>query len=343
MDELRARIEAFRAKSPALARRSHASKSSDDGTNAFKSLDERDERAAPRVAVSPRSPAVYAFANDDDARASVDAALKHLEALSATAPGVRGALELVRRDENGRVTVESFARVAERLSEISTTFAASNGESLRSPVSETTRLSPGVVGAAPASSPRDGSSPRGFRRSASPIGPPQRVRVNVDGEMSHREPASAPPLTSSREYVEEAAGADESAYRLREWGEHVRESKKVAEASELAHRIREDIMTQYKEFMTAGTPPSDPFVQALAEQTMNSIREKEQMTHGVHRARQMIEALSASDKAKTLLIQQLSDQIERLGGDVPEGVAETGIQWSAQAFEETSFYGDEEL
>ena len=88
MEELRARIEAFRAKSPALARRSHASKSSDDGTNAFKSLDERDERAAPRVAVSPRSPAVYAFANDDDARASVDAALKHPEALSATAPGV---------------------------------------------------------------------------------------------------------------------------------------------------------------------------------------------------------------------------------------------------------------
>ena len=169
------------------------------------------------------------------------------------------------------------------------------------------------------------------------------MRVNVDGETSHREPASAPPLTSSREYVEEAGGADESAYRLREWGEHVRESKKVAEASELAHRIREDIMTQYKEFMTAGTPPSDPFVQALAEQTMNSIREKEQMTHGVHRARQMIEALSASDKAKTLLIQQLSDQIERLGGDVPEGVAETGIQWSAQAFEETSCYGDEEL
>lgn len=342
MEELRARIDAFRAKSPAHARRSHAPKSSNGGTNAFKSLDGRDERAAPRAAVSPRSPAAYAFANDDDARASVDAALKHLEALSATTPGVRGALELVRRDENGRVTVESFARVAECLSEISTTLA-SNGQTLRSPGSEATRLSPGVVGASPASSPRDGSSPRGFRRSASPIGPPQRVRVSVDSETSHREPASAPPLTSSRERVEDAAVADDSAYRLHEWSEHVRESKKVAETAELAHQIREDIMTQYQEFMTAGTPPSDPFVQALAEQTMNSIREKEQMTHGVHRARQMIEALSTSDKAKTLLIQRLSDEIERLGGVVPEGVAEAGIQWSARAFEETSFYGDEEL
>ena len=85
MEELRARIEAFRAKSPALARRSHASKSSDDGTNAFKSLDERDERAAPRVAVSPRSPAAYAFANDDVAN-NLDASGASVSMFLATKP-----------------------------------------------------------------------------------------------------------------------------------------------------------------------------------------------------------------------------------------------------------------
>ena len=269
--------------------------------------------------------------NDADAHASVDAALTHLEALAETTPEVRAALELVRRGPDGRVTVDSFARVAEALREISIAVGAS-------PESGTTRRgrefggaasSPGGAGSSPASSPRI-VSPSGLRRSASPIGPPRRVLVDDDG-LEGPETASAPPMTME----DEGAGdEDESAHRLREWSEHVRSTQKAAEVDQIAHRIREDMIEQYRSFLMSGATPSDPFVAALAEQLLESIREKEEMTRGVHRARRMIEALSQSDKSKSLAIERLSESIERMGGRVPDDVATAGIAWSPEAFDD---------
>ena len=74
---------------------------------------------------------------------------------------------------------------------------------------------------------------------------------------------------------------------------------------------------------------------------MNSIREKEEMTQGVHRARHMIEALAESDKAKTLAIERLCEEIERMGGQVPDDVDQLGVQWAPGAFDEQGSDDDE--
>jgi hypothetical protein len=94
------------------------------------------------------------------------------------------------------------------------------------------------------------------------------------------------------------------------------------------------MIEQYRSFLMSGATPSDPFVAALAEQLLESIREKEEMTRGVHRARRMIEALSQSDKSKSLAIERLSESIERMGGRVPDDVATAGIAWSPEAFDD---------
>ena len=84
---------------------------------------------------------------------------------------------------------------------------------------------------------------------------------------------------------------------------------------------------------SAPSAPSDPFVGALAQQWMDSLKEKEDMVGGVNKARHVIEMLAESDKAKTKTIEALSDEILRLGGTVPE-IAKQGVEWSAEAFEQ---------
>lgn len=132
-----------------------------------------------------------------------------------------------------------------------------------------------------------------------------------------------------------------SAARFREWGEHVRATGRATEHREVENHLREDMIEQYRAFLQNATPPRDPFIAALAEQMMNSIREKEEMTQGVHRARQMIEALAESDKAKTLAIERLCEEIERMGGQVPDDVDKLGVQWAPGAFDEQGLDDDE--
>jgi hypothetical protein len=332
MESLRQRMENLRARASPATARVAPPRTVDVSTDKFEQ--EFRHASSPRdrlrAQYAPSSARVDAMDNAD-AHASVDAALEHLEALAKTTPAIRSALELVRRGPDGRVTVDSFARVAEALREISIAIGAS-------PEGTTTRrerglggaaAAPGVAGAAPTSSPRV-VSPSGLRRSASPIGPPRRVLVDDDG-MEGPGTASAPPMTMENEGE---GDADESAHRLREWSEHVRSSQRAAEASQISHQIREDMIEQYRSFLTTGAAPSDPFVAALAEQLLGSIREKEEMTNGVHRARRMIEALSKSDKAKSLAIERLTDVIQRMGGQVPEDITNAGIAWSREAFDE---------
>ena len=331
IDALRARMDALRALSPNA--REPAPQSP------------RIERNGPTAHLKPfakdssRSPPHAPVIADEDAHASVEEALERLEAMAATTPAIRGVLGLIQRGEDGRVTVESFARAAEALREIS---VAVSGASPRQ--EEWTRgrgaMSPNGGGSSLGSSPRI-VSPGGLRRSASPIGPARRVRVDADGGDARGATAAAAAATTTTSR-DAARDDDEAAIRLREWSEHVRASAKATEARDASTRIREDMIEQYRAFLHAGTPPSDPFIAALAEQALNSIREKEEMARGVQRARTMIEALSESDKAKTLSIERLCEEIERMGGVVPDGIEGVGIQWAPGAFDERGL-GDEPI
>ena len=131
-------------------------------------------------------------------------------------------------------------------------------------------------------------------------------------------------------FAHEETNAEEAGARLREWSEHVRQSKRTTEMQDVAHRIREDFICQWRAFLVSNATPSDPFVAALAEQWLNEARDKEAMLTGVTRARQMIEALAESDKIKTRAIDVLCDALDAAGLQIPE-LPQSGIEWSDEA------------
>lgn len=334
MDAIRARLDAIRGRSPVTDRHGRTERAENGAFNderfKFTSRD-ADAFTAP---ASPTSP----FATDDDARVAVDTAIERLEALSTTMPAVKSALELVERDAAGRVTTASFARVAEALKEISDLVASRGVMNGEKPTITVPPRSPAGGMSSLGSSPRI-VSPGGLRRSTSPIGPARRVRVDGEDEDVREVPSQT---NRVRVAVNDRDEDDEvSAARFREWGEHVRATGRATEHREVENHLREDMIEQYRAFLQNATPPRDPFIAALAEQMMNSIREKEEMTQGVHRARQMIEALAESDKAKTLAIERLCEEIERMGGQVPDDVDQLGVQWAPGAFDEQGLDDDE--
>lgn len=335
INDLRRRLESLRARSPKAPppRQRNATNvfKFDEGVtvplNSTSSLASGGRRRGDGTSASPRSPTGRGVGGGED-HADVDAALAQLETLSETVPAVRRVLEIIRRGPDGRVTVESFARAAEALRELSS-VAGTFGAAGTPAGSRETRPSP-LKMSSPAAFGGERTSPRivspsGIRRSMSPIGPAQRVPVSSPNARVVREPvaATAPPMESN---VTETQ-------RLQEWSAHVRASKRVEEDARFVERVREEMFGQWTAFLTAGTAPNDPFVGALAQQWMDSLKEKEDMVGGVNKARHVIEMLAESDKAKTKAIEALSDEILRLGGTVPE-IANQGVEWSAEAFEQ---------
>jgi hypothetical protein len=337
IDDLRRRLESLRARSPKAPpprpRNATSVFKFDEGVTvpleSSSSPASGGRRRVDGTSASPRSPTGRGVGGGED-HADVDAALAQLETLSETVPAVRRVLEMIRRGPDGRVTVESFARAAEALRELSS-VAGTSGAAGMPAGSRDTRPSP-LKMSSPAAFGGERTSPRivspsGVRRSMSPIGPAQRVPVSSPNARVVREPvtvaATAPPMESD---VTETQ-------RLQEWSAHVRASKRVEEDARFVERVREEMFGQWTAFLTAGTAPADPFVGALAQQWMDSLKEKEDMVGGVNKARHVIEMLAESDKAKTKAIEALSDEILRLGGTVPE-IANQGVEWSAEAFEQ---------
>ena len=330
MDHLKARMEALRARTP---RATMEPSRFADVPRRVQTDDDEDDAPPPgytRIPSDPPSPL-----NDDEAHEHIERALDHLERMSSSVPGVKRVLELIERGADGRVTTTSFARAAQALQTVSN--AVTRGATAPSPPPPLRVHAHGATSfGSAAKSPRIASPRELRRRSSSPIGPARRVRVDSDGTdvdapstVSPSVPSpSAPP--AARSFAHEETRADEAGARLREWSEHVRQSKRATDAHDVAHRCREDLISQWRAFLVSNAAPSDPFIAALAEQWMNEARDKETMVRGVARARQMIEALAESDKIKTRTIAVLSEALELAGVEIPR-LSESGIEWSEEA------------
>ena len=334
MDNLKQRMDALRARTPSAATEpSRYSYVPRVQTDADADAPPPGYTRIPTEDYGPPSPK-----NDDEAHEHIERALDQLERMSASVPGVKRVLDLIERGADGRVTTTSFARAAHALQMVSSavTQGAGDGSRVQSTPPPALRVDKNTTFGSAEKSPRI-VSPSGIgRRSSSPIGPARRVRIDSDGtevevpssvSASPSASPSAPPMQS---FAHEETNAEEAGARLREWSEHVRQSKRTTEMQDVAHRIREDFICQWRAFLVSNATPSDPFVAALAEQWLNEARDKEAMLTGVTRARQMIEALAESDKIKTRAIDVLCDALDAAGVQIPE-LPQSGIEWSDEA------------